>query len=44
MRDVIIVIKELKKDIPLIMMEETKAWTLLNALHLDTHMKVLKEH
>jgi hypothetical protein len=44
MRDVMAAIKELKKDIPLMMMKETKAWTLLNALHLDTRMEVLKEH
>jgi hypothetical protein len=37
-------IEELEKDILIIIIEETKAWTLLTALHLDTRNEVLKEN
>jgi hypothetical protein len=43
-RDVVAAIEELEKDIPPMTVEETKAWTLLNALHPDTRTEVLKEH
>jgi hypothetical protein len=37
-------IEELEKDIPVMTIEETKAWTLLTTLHPDTRNKVLKEN
>ena len=43
-RDVVAAIEELEKDIPPMTLEETKAWTLLTALHPDTRTEVLKEN
>jgi hypothetical protein len=43
-RDVVAKIEELEKDIPAMTIEETKAWTLLTALHPDTRNEVLKEN
>jgi hypothetical protein len=37
-------IEELEKDIPIMIIKETKAWTLLTALHPDTWNEVLKEN
>jgi hypothetical protein len=43
-RDVVAKIEELEKDILAMTIKETKAWTLLTALHPDTRNEVLKEN